>query len=44
MEAKNSKVRQNLNTKTGKTAKISKGRSVRIVLEKWRSKRAKKGS
>jgi len=48
MEAKNSKVRQNLNTKTGKIAKISKGRSVNIVFEPprevQRSKRTKKGS
>ena len=44
MEVKNSKIRQNLNTKAGKIVKISKGRNVRIVLKRCDAqKELKKG-
>jgi len=43
MEIKNNtKVRQNLNTKIGKIAKISKGRSVTIVLERCDARKEQK--
>jgi len=43
MEIKNNtKVRQNLNTKVGKIAKISKGRSVTIVLERCDARKEQK--